>query len=312
MKKYVMKSCVLMSMMALIVGLGSEAYGKSKVSRSALKTEKAGKKEKRTKSKEAASSRRHPKNNSSSKLSLSTKISYRGGTIENFLGRYRPPITGSPYPQTSLLIGPSLDYRLSPGHSLTLDGEFHISTPLQGDVDQNNSQFVTADPTLNYSSSYSLGRFQASTSLGYIPGLSDASKEYGIVSLSYLSQNLITSNASGLTMGLTSTYIYFQWESSKISNRSVDWFLQFRPFLEYPLNDMSSFRAVFSWFNFYKTHGAQDDSLWTMSKGTRSQSLGVSLSLSKNVLLYPNIQFLPFEWDIRDTNLGINATINIF
>ena len=78
------------------------------------------------------------------------------------------------------------------------------------------------------------------------------------------------------------------------------------PFAEYSFTDKLSARTVFGYFNYDKS---KTDSSY--SYGTPYQSVGVGISLSRNMYLYPNVQFVPNDVRAERTNVGISANINM-
>jgi hypothetical protein len=42
------------------------------------------------------------------------------------------------------------------------------------------------------------------------------------------------------------------------------------------------------------------------------QSVGVGVSVTRDIFLYPNIQFLPNQIMASETNVGLTATVNVF
>ena len=79
------------------------------------------------------------------------------------------------------------------------------------------------------------------------------------------------------------------------------------PFYEYAFNDKYNFRTVFNWFNF--SNSRADDKLRQI---VPQQSMGVGISVTRDVFLYPNIQFIPQDIRADRTNVALSANINIF
>ena len=49
-----------------------------------------------------------------------------------------------------------------------------------------------------------------------------------------------------------------------------------------------------------------------MIRAYEYQSVGIGWVASRDVWIYPNIQFIPDNLDIKNTNVGVSATINMF
>ncbi|MNT01942.1 hypothetical protein D3C72_1364290 [compost metagenome] len=83
------------------------------------------------------------------------------------------------------------------------------------------------------------------------------------------------------------------------------------PFAEYSFNDTYSFRTVFGYFQMVHYKETETDKARVEAQ-TPYQSMGVGISVSRDIYLYPNIQFTPL--DIRDdrTNVALSANLNLF
>ena len=83
------------------------------------------------------------------------------------------------------------------------------------------------------------------------------------------------------------------------------------PYLEYSFNDRFNLRTVCMYFQVEHTllH-AGDFNRWR--KDTAQQSFGVGISVTRDVFLYPNVQFIPDQLRMAQTNFGISTAINIF
>jgi hypothetical protein len=81
------------------------------------------------------------------------------------------------------------------------------------------------------------------------------------------------------------------------------------PAAEYEINDTYNLRTVFG-FQVYEQLRRQDDS--TFNKRKVYQSVGLGISVTRDVFLYPNIQFIPSDIRSDRTNVAISANINVF
>jgi hypothetical protein len=92
------------------------------------------------------------------------------------------------------------------------------------------------------------------------------------------------------------------------SGRS-DYTIGLYPYLEYAFNERYSFRTVFRFLTF--DHYRSDDPS-TYYRELYTQSVGLGIAVTRDVYLYPNIQFAPEHLSPEHTNVGLNTTINIF
>jgi hypothetical protein len=67
-------------------------------------------------------------------------------------------------------------------------------------------------------------------------------------------------------------------------------------------------RTVFGWQVYQQT---RRDDTWTFEKRKVYQSLGTGISVTRDIFLYPNIQFIPSDIRSDRTNIGLSAYINL-
>ena len=77
---------------------------------------------------------------------------------------------------------------------------------------------------------------------------------------------------------------------------------------EYALTEKINLRTVLGLFSYEHMRSAETR---TPIEGTGSISPLASAWLSRRRVPYPNLQFLP-ELCVHNTNVGLNATINVF
>ena len=88
-----------------------------------------------------------------------------------------------------------------------------------------------------------------------------------------------------------------------------DYTLALYPFAEYSISDRYSFRTVFGYFVEDHVKGDQSGAL---QAETPYQSMGIGISLTRNVYLYPNVQFTPFDIRADRTNVALSANMSVF
>jgi len=81
--------------------------------------------------------------------------------------------------------------------------------------------------------------------------------------------------------------------------------------LEYRINDTFNLRTVTFLLSYEHTLASHADmTTWTKDKVT--QSCGVGISITRDVFLYPNLQFIPDQLRGKDTNVALSTNINMF
>jgi hypothetical protein len=264
---------------------------------------------------------------SKSKLSLSTRVNYQGGSVSRGFGSERPNIRGNdPSFQERTGVGAGIDarYRWTKNDSVTVGTELSVLTPFQGDLDSDSNQLNWSDPSIGYSRVGKLGNFQTNSAVGVDIGTSKetrAVKQEGSMAVSvnglYVFQN-------GAVAGLATALSYFAFKNGAGEptdartqrpgyyggDRRVQYSLGVFPFAEYSINDRYALRTVFGYFNWMHLYG--DAKTTRLLQQYVYQSVGFGIAVTRDVYLYPNVQFIPDDIRSDYTNVAMSATINIF
>lgn len=245
---------------------------------------------------------------SKSKLSLSSSLSYDGGSIKKPFGATRPNISGDPEVEVDTAFGGSISgrYRFNPNDSITFGAGVSLLRPLHGAED-----FSIDNPDIAYSRVYKLGVFQTVSSVGYTHGTSESYKAVDLNSVIYLSHNMMAQlGDSRFTAGASFGLNFFNYgDDPTAADGRTAYSVGIYPQLEYSFNDTLSARTVFGYFNF---RNKRSDSDFHLERRYEYQSIGVGISLTRDIYLYPNIQFIPDNLDVDNTNVAVSATINLF
>lgn len=264
---------------------------------------------------------------SKSKLSMSTRINYQGGSVARGFGSERPNIRGNdPSVQTRTGMGAGIDarYRWTKHDSVTLGTELSVLTPFQGDLDPSSNQLNWSDPSIGYSRVGKMGNFQTNSGVAVDIGTSKetrAVKQDGSIAASV---NGLYSFQNGVVMGLATAVSYFKFENNAGEptdagtqrqgyyggDRRVEYTLGVFPFAEYNFNDRYALRTVFGYFNWMHLYG--DTKTSRLLQQYVYQSVGFGIAVTRDIYLYPNVQFIPDDIRSDYTNVAMAATINIF
>ena len=261
---------------------------------------------------------------SKSKFSLSATATYTGGTITNAFGTERPNIKGTPEQETHTSIGGGFDarYRWTKNDSFTLGTTYAIMTPFQGNVHTSKSQYNLFDPAIAYNRVGKVGGFQTVATVAYAYGTSTASTAVDLTHQVGVAYNAMWDFHNGFSAGAQVAADYNYYTSRPGDNKvgadpgnyggdsRVDWDFAIYPQAEYQFNDMISARTVFGYFNWKHLYG--DTNRTRLLQEFVYQSLGIGISVARDFFLYPNIQFLPGNLHSQYTNVGLNATLNVF
>jgi hypothetical protein len=275
---------------------------------------------------EITNARMRAESGSKSKFSLSSSLSYTGGALSKPFGENRPNLAGTPETQvtTSADIGIDVRYRWTKSDSLTLGTSFGLVTPFQGDVDRADNQLNVFNPVVGYSRVGKVGAFQTIFSAAVDAGTSKESRSVDYLTSLGLSYNALYAFQNGLTLGTSVAAGYNLYESDPGAkteagtakpgyyggDKRTQWVAAIYPYAEYQFNDKLSARTVFGYFNWKHLYG--DNNRYRMLQTFVYQSIGVGISVSRDLYLYPNIQFVPDNIRNDFTNVALSATMNMF
>ncbi|MBX3022261.1 MAG: hypothetical protein KF799_11365 [Bdellovibrionales bacterium] len=271
---------------------------------------------------EITNARMRADSGSKSRYSLSTGLSYTGGAVKSAFGSGRPNLSGEPGVQTdtSAQIDVSGRYRWTKNDSLTFGTALGMLTPFQGKVGKRD-QMNWSNPSLYYNRVGKLGPLQTTAKIGGSIGTSQYSESVDNDFNVAVSYSVLKAFENRWTAGVSVNGGYLNYDSKpgeNLANRSKmyggDKRSQFNlgvfPFAEYAFNDTYSFRTVFGYFNWKHLYG--DNNKWRLLQTYVYQSVGVGISVTRDVYLYPNIQFLPGNLRSDFTNVSMSATLNVF
>jgi hypothetical protein len=262
---------------------------------------------------------------SKSKFSVATAFSYDGGSVNKPLDSDRPNIqalTGTT--QASDLNGSiNAKYNITQKDSILVGGGLRWIAPLQGG--QRPSSYPTGqmfdvyDPNVLYQHVYKVGNIQSYYQAGpTFYTRTNLVQEGYIANVSIYNVNAYEIGKSGVTVGLESsagTGFYKppaavgKMSADDVRDDESDYNFFTYPYIEYQLSEKVNLRAVTFLYSLEHTRLHSMDT-WHQDKVI--QSFGVGISVTRDVFLYPNIQFVPDELRAADTNVGLAANINIF
>jgi len=190
-------------------------------------------------------------------------------------------------------------------------------------VNSNENQLNFADPFAAYNRTWAMLGLQNSWSVTGSVGTSDESQNNDQISSLATDYTLMKGFSSGISLGFTASAWYNFYVSAAGRNertampsgsdkidRRTEYQFNLLPTFEYKISDMLSFRTLFGYFRWRHLYGDQQNTRLLRVK--EYQSVGVGVALSRDMYLYPNVQFLPREARSDYTNFGLSATLNVF
>lgn len=256
-----------------------------------------------------------------SKWSGNYNLNYNGGSVEKPLAAQRPNIVDGADALTlqyfTANIG--LRYRLSALNSLTVATGMFMSTPfnrtiktndpkLKSEFDKTKQALTVNDPNIIYTNLANIYGFQIVNTFTPTLITNSQQRHQGYRASYDLSSTIMkVIGKSNLSLGAA-----FEWTGYSFDKPNKDlatnvW--QLYPIAEYIINDTFNLRTLWGWQVYQQTRAMKSN---TYEKRTVYQSLGVGISLTRDVFLYPNIQFIPSDIRSDRTNIGLSAYINTF
>jgi hypothetical protein len=253
---------------------------------------------------------------STSRWSLASSFTYDGGTVASPFAEGRPNIANASATSTDTDINGTLNikYNLNMQNSLLLGfgvrkmAPFVSSGPSSKFYSQGGKDMDMFDPSFTYQYIYKWGAIQSVLQVGATQYTRDdiVSTSGGNLdkNLSVDQENIYEIGKTGISIGgsvgfggntaTDSTFDYSHYQY---------WF---SPYLEYKISEKVNFRTVANlWtYEIYSVEGLVHD--------TVTQSVGFGFSVSRDIFLYPNVQFLPDHVIAGMTNVGMSATVNLF
>lgn len=266
-----------------------------------------------------------------SKWSLKTALGYNGGSVERPSAQVRPNYrAGANIPALASLSGTvAVKYSLSQRDSLSFGTGLLVYNPFHGDLtrstfrdprdNENTDRYSAATPYLEYSRAYKVGDMQMITGATYSHFTEpDTVRDMNAVgNLSFDHTVLMDFGASswsgGLAFSFDTSFYNGKMSQTAIANGALqdDFGYGIYPFAEYAFNDTYSFRTVFGYFQMI--HYKDDPRIATggVRNLTPYQSVGIGMALTRDVYLYPNVQFTPLDVRAERTNVALSTNINL-
>lgn len=270
---------------------------------------------------------------SKSRWSVKSALSYTGSSVQRPFAEIRPNYQeAATIPALTSLAGSvGINYRISAADSLAFGAAVAMMDPLHGNLGYAEFQ----DPRKNYS--YKVDRYQISTPyLDYSRGYKTAGMQM-VTDVQYSqftdADSINEAKAFGslaLTQTVLADFGKSNWSAGLQFAVSVNFFTGspsafyvseggrqddvdygIYPFAEYTFNDTFSFRTVFGYFSFEHFNDHQD-AAGSVEALTPYQSIGVGISVTRDIYLYPNVQFIPLDIRGDRTNVALSANINVF
>jgi hypothetical protein len=266
---------------------------------------------------------------SKSRLSVASTLTYNGGTVSQPFGQFRPDITtANGQSQVSDIEGGiSIKYNLTTLDSLVFGETVRYITPVNSatkvPTGYAGDKFDNFNPNLYYQRIYKMGGWQSYVQVGpTIYTQSDLTKIGYLGNMSVYNAAAYDFKGTNWSVG-TEMGVAYSWFQSPVAHpdsqlmtaqdtaaASSDWDAFAYPYVEYRINDKLNVRTVCMWFQAEHTLARPEYNIWKKDKA--QQSVGVGISVTRDVFLYPNVQFIPDQVRGSQTNVSLATDINLF
>jgi hypothetical protein len=255
-----------------------------------------------------------------SRWSIASQFNYEGGTLASPFDQDRPNISDASGNtiKADLDGAISVKYNLNAKNALMAGFGIRWIAPLSPGALPNYSgtRFDAMNPYLQYQYVYKwLGVQSVLQVQGTLWTQADQTAIGSFAQLNVDQENMYEIGHSGLSLG-ASTFVQYQWFNKSVDDTGADLASQqsvyefsFSPILEYQLTEKINLRTLVFLLTYehYKS-----DPEFNFVHDNVYQSVGVGFSVTRDIFLYPNIQFLPTQLQASLTNVGLSATINLF
>jgi hypothetical protein len=265
---------------------------------------------------------------SKSKWSFKSRMNYTGGSVQGPFSKVTPNVRRSRQMESmSALSGDvGLNYRLSASDSVGAGVGVLMVAPLHGDWSQSvsdernsrhdsQSRYQVSSPYASWNKGYLAWDTMMMTSVRYAHATdSDAvnlMKTFGKAFLFHqMNKNF---GASRWNVGAGMIYMKSFYSGAvtdpklKDTVQRMDSVIGITPFVQYAFNDRYSLRSEFGYFNFVRSENSNE-----FEQDEPFQSLGVGVSLTRDIFLFPSVQFAAKDIRGDRSNVALSANINLF
>ncbi|MCM2280683.1 MAG: hypothetical protein NDI61_02420 [Bdellovibrionaceae bacterium] len=235
------------------------------------------------------------------RFSLQSAFNYNGGSIQSPLAKERPQLTpGSVYTDPSKLTGSiSGKFRMTDYDNINVGIGVGWLTPMyEGQRGQ------AENPYVSYSRVFKAGRFQNVLSASASKYTADRALAAQLNFSAGVDYTVLTSFSTGTDFGAAVSVSRNVYDAG---GGGIQDFYGIYPFMEQALSEKLSLRTVYRGFEYYN----QTSDRGVFSHDDPTQSLGLGISVARDLYLYPNVQWVWEDMRSDKTNVAISANINL-
>ena len=258
-----------------------------------------------------------------SNFSLASTLIYRGGSLTEPLSANRPNIAGRADTASVARLNVNLQgtYRLNALNRINAGIGVQTLAPFQSSIDtesadaqrefdQNQGTVDVFDPFISYRHMNKFLGVQTVFTAGLTQFTAGNMRDNGYQNEVWLVlDTLYDFGETGLSFGtrIAFSQFFYDKDDQELLSRQLDQVVRIEPQLEYEINDTFNLRTVFRTFA-YQNNNADG----AMQRRASTQDIGIGISVTRDIFLFPNLQFSYDDLSIENTNVGFVANINMF
>lgn len=235
-------------------------------------------------------------------FSLQSSFTYNGSSVDHPFAKSRPKLTpGTVDNDSAKLTGNiSAKWRATSRDNINLGFGVGWLTPMY------EGQTIQAEnPYIAYGRTFKFGNVQNVLNVSVKKYTAIAAVKKNLNVETDIDHTFLTNiGSSKAQIGLTFAW-YREFYTSLVSDTQDK--VAMYPFFEYPFSEKVSFRTVFRTSTFYNKTSAPN----TWIYDDPSQSLGLGLSLARDLYFYPNVQWVWSDMRPEKTNVAVTAYVNL-
>lgn len=285
------------------------------------------KKEKKTDAADQAITNRRfrAQNGSLSDFSLNTALTYNAGSIDRPFDAARPNIEGAANrAKVAGIVGSFRgSYRINKLNRLNVGAGLQMLAPFndtietrdanaQAQFDENQGELDVANPFLNYTHMNNFYGVQTILAAGLTQYTAGVNTNDGYAQAISFSANTMY-NFGGSPFSVGALFVYdrnlFDDNDPNLAARQMETVFGMLPQAEYVINDTFNLRTIVRSNWYQNTRAMRSDQYFSRPV---TQSVGLGISVNRDIFLYPNIQFAWDNAQANNTNVGFTANINMF
>lgn len=260
---------------------------------------------------EITNARMRAESGAKSKYSFRSAFSYSGGSVERPMDRVRPNYRAARNSLTNTRLGGSIavKYRATDRDNLSAGVGVAIRTPFHNtSLQETQDRTTVSSPYLGYDRQYKAAGLQMSSSASvYYTTDSESIETNNDRGGIGFSQTAIYSTGVGWDLGTAVSVGGTIYGDNRADADRTAYYLGIYPFAEYAFSEKVQFRTVFGYMNYVATR-AEPTRLVTE---TPYQSMGLGFVITRDIYLYPNVQFVPTDIRADRTNVALSANISL-